>query len=489
MAIRIDYSNMMDGAVAGGVSAGEWAEAASAFRDAYRAVERLRGGERRDAGAASMPPVGFFDLPANTVLLRQATDFAAEQHGRYGDIVVLGIGGSALGPIALRTALRPPGWNELSTAQRGGLPRLYVLDNIDPRTVAAVLDRVDLPRTLFIVTSKSGGTAETMAQYLIIHERLRRAHLATPEHHVVFVTDPAHGALRPLAGREGVRALDIPPNIGGRYSVLTPVGTLPAALIGIDVAALLAGAGDMVRRCATDVLRENPAGVFGTLQWLADTRHGRHVQVFMPYADALRDFAAWFVQLWAESLGKTRPRASGGRASGGGGGEGPEDHVGQTPLAALGATDQHSQVQLFMEGPADKTVTFVGVTRSPGDVDLEIPRAYSDVPELAYLGGHTLGELLEVERRATSGALARRGRPNLTITLDAVDEWHVGGLIMLLQIATAYAGSLYGINAFNQPGVELGKQFAYAELGRPDASAETRAEWAALPKTDPRWVV
>jgi glucose-6-phosphate isomerase len=165
------------------------------------------------------------------------------------------------------------------------------------------------------------------------------------------------------------------------------------------------------------------------------------------------------------------------------------DHVGQTPLAALGATDQHSQVQLFMEGPTDKTITFVGVGRPDASVDLEIPRAYPDVAELSYLGGHTLAELLDVERRATAGALAKRGRPNLTIALDAVDAWHVGGLIMLLQIATAYAGSLYGIDAFNQPGVELGKQFAYALLGRPDASAGARQEWDALPKPDPRWSV
>jgi len=467
VAIRIDYSNMMDGVVAGGVPAAEWSEAATQFRSAYRAVEQLRASKA----------IGFFDLPGDTALLRQSTDFAAERAGRYGSIVVLGIGGSALGPIALRTALRPSGWNELSDEERGGLPRLYVLDNVDPRTVSSILDRVDLPRTLFIVTSKSGGTAETMAQYLIVRERLRRAHLATPGNHLAFVTDPAHGALRPLAAREGVRALDIPPNVGGRYSVLTPVGTLPAALIGIDVGALLAGADEMVRRCASDTLAENPAGVFATLQWLSDTQHGRHVQVFMPYADTLRDFADWFVQLWAESLGKVRRTERG------------VDHVGQTPLAALGATDQHSQVQLFMEGPADKTITFVGVGRPGASADLEIPHAYSDIPELAYLGGHTLGELIDVERRATAGAFAKRGRPNLTITLDTVDAWHVGGLIMLLQIATAYAGSLYGIDAFNQPGVELGKQFAYALLGRSDASPDARREWDALPKPDPRWSV
>jgi glucose-6-phosphate isomerase len=384
---------------------------------------------------------------------------------------VLGIGGSALGPVALRSALRPSGWNSLGDAARGGFPRLHVLDNVDPVTIDALLGRLDLGRALFVVTSKSGGTAETMSQFLVVHERLAAAVGDAWRDHVVFVTDPAKGALRPLAERERVAALDIPANVGGRFSVLTPVGTLPAALIGVDVAALLRGAGDMARLCATDDPARNPAAAYAALQFLADTRLGKPMHVFMPYSDELRDFAAWFVQLWAESLGKIRPD---GRS------------VGPTPIAALGATDQHSQVQLFMEGPADKTVTFLAV-RERG-VDVRIPAAFGDVAELAYLGGHSLGELIDVEQRATAGALAARGRPNMTLTVDRVDAWHVGALIMFLELATAYAGHLYGVDAFNQPGVELGKQFAYAMLGRADA-AKARAEWDTLPKSDAKYVI
>jgi glucose-6-phosphate isomerase len=260
--------------------------------------------------------------------------------------------------------------------------------------------------------------------------------------------------------------------VGGRFSVLTPVGILPAALIGIDTGALLAGAADMRARCASAALGQNPAGAFAALQHVADTAHHRPIQVLMPYSDALRDMADWFVQLWAESLGKHRTAGDGG--------------VGPTPLGALGATDQHSKVQLFMEGPGDKTVTFIGVTEIGGDVT--IPKLHADVPELAYLGGHQLGELLDIERRATAGALARRGRPNMTLTLDRVDPFHMGGLLMFLELATAYAGQLYGVNAFDQPGVELGKQFTYAMLGRTDASA-ARAEWSTLPKSDPARVI
>jgi glucose-6-phosphate isomerase len=307
-----------------------------------------------------------------------------------------------------------------------------------------------------------------MAQYLIVRGVLNDRFGDRAAEHLVFVTDPAKGSLRPIATKEGIAALDIPPNVGGRFSVLTPVGVLPAALIGIDVAQLMAGAADMRGRCQGDDLATNPAGTFALLQWLADDRHGKKMNVLMPYADPLRDFAAWFVQLWAESLGKVRKDGS---------------HVGPTPIAALGTTDQHAQVQLFMEGPADKTITFVEVA---GRTKLgPIPRLYADVPDLAYLGGHSLGELLDAERRATAGALARRGRPNMTITLDAVDAWHVGALIFLLELATAYAGALYDIDAFNQPGVELGKQFTYAILGRPGSDA-ARAEWDQLPNPDPR---
>ena len=458
MTLRIDYSNMMISP--GGIDQAIWKGAAKKFAEAKRGFDALRGGGS----------VGFVELPSDKPLLDQVERFSAAARGKYDDVVVLGIGGSALGPIALRTALRPSGWNMLDDKVRGGFPRLHVLDNVDPETIDALLGRLRLERTLFIVTSKSGGTAETMAQFLIVHDRITRKKLDITKQ-MVFVTDPKQGALRPLAERLEVPALDIPASIGGRFSVLSPVGTLPAALIGIDVRSLLAGAGEMAKRCETPDLAGNPAGVFAMLQWLADDRLAKKIVVFMPYSDPLRDFAAWFVQLWAESLGKQRPDGT---------------SVGSTPLAALGATDQHAQVQLFMEGPADKTVTFVAVDERATDVT--IPAAFADVKELGYLGGHSLGELIDIEQRATAGALARRGRPNMTIHLDRVDASHVGQLMMLLEIATAYAGQLYGIDAFNQPGVELGKQFAYALLGRPGAD-QAKKEWESLPKSDSRWSV
>ena len=468
MPLRLDYTNMMAPPIDGGITDAEWRDVGARFSAAHAAVAALHADGT----------LGFLDLPDDRELHRRTTEYVARVKLRSGadalsDVVVLGIGGSALGPIALRTALRAPQWNLLDDAARGGNPRLHVLDNVDPANITALLARLDLRRSLFVVTSKSGGTAETMAQYLVVRQHLVQAlGDAMAKERIVFVTDPAKGALRAIAKAEGIAALEIPANVGGRFSVLTPVGILPAALMGIDTGELLAGAADMRTRCASGTLAKNVAGTFAALQYLADTKHGRHVQVLMPYSDALRDMAAWFVQLWAESLGKHRTEGDAG--------------VGPTPLAALGATDQHSQVQLFMEGPPDKTITFIGVEQGASDV--EIPRLHADIPELAYLGGHRLGELLDIERRATAGALARRGRPNMTLLMEHVDAFAVGELLMLLELATAYAGHLYGVNAFDQPGVELGKQFTYAMLGRADAEA-ARQEWNLLPKSDPSRVI
>jgi len=459
--ITLDYTFMTEGAVAGGIPDAALSSAEESFAAAHAAVwRRWKEGE-----------LGFLDLPDDEQQVRHCLDLAnwATDHG-VRDVVVLGIGGSALGPIALRTALLSPAWNAMSAANRDGRPRLHVLDNVDPASMASLLDRLELGATLFVVTSKSGGTAETMAQYLVVRGRLEAAGRPVREH-IIFITDPAKGALRTIARDERISALSVPPNVGGRFSVLSPVGLLPAALTGVPVAELLRGAADMRARCEALSWTGNPAGAFAVLQWLADTRYGRHGQVFMPYADGLRDMAGWFVQLWAESLGKIRPDGT---------------HVGPTPIAALGATDQHSQVQLFMEGPNDKTVTFVTVTG--GGAELEIPAQHSELPDLSYLGGHTLGELLAVEQRATAGALAARGRVNMTLSLERLDAWHLGGLIMLLEIATAYAGELYGVNAFDQPGVELGKRFTSGMFGRSGFEGDLAA-WDALPKPDPRRVV
>ena len=465
MGIVLDYNNMLSPRLGGrGIDPASLEAMAARFREAH--ADTLR---RRQSGE-----LGFYALPDDHETLSRIEQFAEGGGQAFSNVVVLGIGGSALGTTALKTALLHPLWNELDDEGREYFPRLYVLDNVDPATFGAFLAHVDLRRTLFNVVSKSGGTAETMSQYLIIRERLQAEMGDGYGRHLLFTTDPAKGVLRKIADDEKLATLPIPQNVGGRFSVLSAVGLLPAAMTGIDVRSLLEGAREMVARCDTDDLRANPAGMFAALQYLADTQKGARVHVMMPYSDPLRDVADWFRQLWAESLGKARTRG------------GDEVYVGPTPVKALGATDQHSQVQLYVEGPFDKTITFLTVRE--GGPDLPIPPLHGDLGELAYLGGHTLGELLRTEGLATEAALAKRGRMNMTIELPRLDARSLGGLLMLLQAATVYAGHFYGVDPLDQPGVELGKELTYGIMGRPGFEA-ARREWEGRePKRD-EWTI
>jgi len=459
MTIQLDCTGMTRGAVPSGVTADQLTTLASRAQAAH-------AGLLADAARGRL---GFREFEAQAAERARVITWAREHEGRYDDLVVLGIGGSALGAVALRTALLPRDWNARSAAQRGGRPRLHVLDNVDPRSVRGVLEQVALDRTLFLVISKSGSTAETMSQYLLVRDRLSAAGIA-PSQAFAFVTDPVKGVLREVGAQDGIALFEVPPNVGGRFSVLSPVGTLPAALLGLDVEALVAGAVAMRDRCATGLFRENPALAFALLQWRAHQEVGQGMHVLMPYSDAFRDLAPWFVQLWAESLGK---RTAAGT------------HVGPTPIVAVGATDQHAQVQLFMEGPIDKTVTFLDVEEPEGG-ELVIPG--NGPAELAYLAGHGFHELLRAECRATAGALATQGRPTMTLRVTRADAWHLGGLFMFFELATIYAGQLYGIDPLDQPGVELGKQLTYYQFGHPGWT-QMQGVWDALPASDPAWVL
>lgn len=460
-ALRLDYANLMAPHVAGGVDPARLeGDLAARFREAWDAVEARRAGG----------DMGFFDLPYASETARHVRELADGFGQWFGDVVVLGIGGSGLGAVSLRDALLGPFWNERSDEERDHFPRLHVVDNPDPATFRRLLARLDPARTLFNVVSKSGSTAETMAQYLVARGWVEDA--LGPDGvpgHFLFTTDPTQGALRRIAEAEGVPAAPVPENVGGRFSVLSPVGLLPAAVCGVDIDALLAGAAAMEERCRTPELSMNPAGILATLLHLADTEAGRSIHVLMPYVDRLRSTALWFQQLWAESLGKAH------------GLDGRPRNTGPTPLASVGATDQHSLLQLFMEGPHDKLVLFVAVEE--GGEDMVIPSGHPSIPSLAYLGGKTLGGLLDAERRATAEALRREGRPNATLVLRRLDAHALGELLMLFEIATVYAGALYGVDPLDQPGVELGKILTYGLMGREGYEAPS------LDPGDPRWVV
>ena len=337
-----------------------------------------------------------------------------------------------------------------------------MLDNVDPDETASLLDLLDLKRTLVNVVSKSGTTAETMAGYLVVRDRLEAAvGAAALKDHLVFTTDPDKGTLRTLGRTMGVPMFDLPDGVGGRFSVLSAVGLVPAALMGMGVVELLAGAADMVQIIVSTRGWDNPACTFAGVQFLEDTLFHRDISVMMPYAARLRDVADWYRQLWAESLGKSADR------------QGKPVSVGPLPVKGLGVTDQHSQLQLYAEGPDDKVITFLGLGEFAQTVRIPGPGTGGEAggDALGYLSGHTLSELIWAEQKATAWALGQKGRPSLTITVPRADAFSIGGLLYMLEMAVAIAGELYNIDAFDQPGVELSKKATYALMGRPGYEA------------------
>lgn len=390
------------------------------------------------------------DLPDNIALADEIAAFASEARDLYDDFILIGIGGSSLGAIATIMALCHPFRNLQPKGTRVG-PRFFVLDNPDPEKVRATLEIVDLNKTLVNVVSKSGQTAETAANFLVVRDALIAAvGEEQAARQIVATTDPETGILRQMATEQGFRTFPVPPGVDGRQTVLSAVGLLPAALAGVDIHALLAGARAMRERSANDDVRKNPAYLLAALSVLSDTNHGKSMLVTMPYADSLFGISDWFRQLWAESLGKKLST------------DGKEVFAGQTPIKALGAIDQHSQVQLYTEGPNDKLIQLVAVGEYRDQINIpEPPHA-----DLEYLKGGELGQLLSRERLATAWALTQAARPNLTITVPTIDAGIVGEFFYMMQLQTVMAGALYHVNPFGQPGVEAGKNATYALMGR-----------------------
>ena len=413
--------------------------------------------------------LGWTELPYNqeeVVAHIEAT--AARVRKDFDTFVVLGIGGSALGPIAVQQALNHLHYNELPAEKRGG-PRLYVEDNIDPERMAALLDVIDVKNTCFNVITKSGATAETMSQYLTISELLKKEVGDEWPKHIIATTSSAKGNLIKLAKEYDLDTFFIPDSVGGRFSELSPVGLLPAAVCGIDIRAMLEGAAAMDARCKSDDVWKNPALLEAVLQYICMEDMGVNVHVVMPYADSLRYMADWFCQLWAESLGKNVTR------------KGMAKNCGQTPAKSLGVTDQHSQLQLYTEGPYDKVVTFLKVGQFRAESP--IPHGCEEFPDVAFLGGKTLNQLIEAERQGTEYALLKKGRMNQTIILPEVNAHTIGQLLFFFEMATAYEGELLDIDAFNQPGVEESKIASYAVLG--NTSEKYQAKAAEMAKRAP----
>lgn len=412
----------------------------------------------------------WLNLGYDTKLVNELNAYAQQVKGRFSDMVILGIGGSSLGGYALLRALLHPYWNQLTDAQRNGMPRYYFVENVDADQINPLMEMLDPQRTLFVVISKSGTTAETMSAFMIAKEWLEQNLPANQvKAHIVAITDAQKGVLRPVATKEQYQTFEVPDDVGGRFSVFCAVGLLPAVLCGVSLTEIQKGIQELDKTLQNPDLKQNMAAQGALIQYLLYER-GKINSVFMPYSYRLASVSDWYVQLWAESLGKKTDL------------NGNVVHVGPTPVRAVGVTDQHSQVQLFNEGPFDKVFTFIAVGKPSQDVTIPANQ-FSDVEDLNYLNGKPMSQLMQAEFESTRASITSNQRPNMTLTLPQVDAYHFAQLLYLLEVQTAIAGALMNIDPFDQPGVELAKKYTYALMGRKGyegLAAEARGEKNAI---------
>lgn len=401
----------------------------------------------------------WMNLGYNEETVWLVKEYASLVKDRFENILVLGIGGSALGGIAVTEALLKPYWNLLPAEKRNNFPRIFFLDNIDPDQITGLLEVLDLKKTLVNVITKSGSTAETMSQYMIVKDILEKELGDDYRKNIIATTDKKTGFLRQLADQEGYKTFVVPDDVGGRFSIFSAVGLLPFALVGIDIDEIISGVKDMDLALKNTDIFENIAAQNALIHFLMDTKKGKNLSVMMPYSSRLKFVSDWYVQLWAESLGKEVNK------------NGEKVNCGPTPLKALGVTDQHSQIQLYNEGPNDKVINFIRVENF--DTTVEIPKIF-EYTGLGYLGGKSINTLLNAEADSTKVALVDYERPNVTICLPRVNGYYVAQLLYMLEVQTAIAGELYNIDTFNQPGVEQAKNYTYALMGR--AGYEDSAE-------------
>ena len=440
MPVRYDFLNMMRNRVgAEGAAPEELQALAGRLELARRALA-----ERKASGA-----LGFFDVPKRRPSRDAMRTIVGKLEKEVETLVVVGIGGSLLGAQAVHQALEG-----LETMKRGAraLKIVFAGDATDPRAVADVIGSVDWKRAAVNVISKSGDTIEPMSVFTLLRAQLLKAvGKKKAAGRVIATTDAEKGTLRRIAEREGYATLPVPGNVGGRYSVFTEVGMFPLLAAGLNVDELWKGAAAEDAAFWKNAPLKNVPMLYAALQYLL-SRRGKDVSVLMPYAKRLQLVGQWYRQLWAESLGKKTDRQR------------RRVYAGATPVAAIGPADQHSQIQLYNEGPSDKIVSFVEI--DDFGADARLPEPWPDIEGVSYFAGRTLEEIVHVERQATAEALTDNRRPNGTLFLSTLSGRDLGGLLQSLMAATAVMGELMDVNAFDQPGVEAGKRAMERLLGR-----------------------
>ena len=388
---------------------------------------------------------GWIDLPQDSNLYNRVLEFTEKikAENKYEHLLVIGIGGSSLGAQALIEGLKTPLWNRLSKTKRKGFLTVDFIDNLDPQVIRTILSRLKLDQTLFVVISKGGGTVETIVPMLIAKEWTGDNFYKQCVFITGVETHQGVSLLYELSKKHSIPVFPIPENVGGRYSVFSSVGLLPASLGGIDLLEIKEGITEAREICQAQDLRINLAASIALCAYCSYMA-GKNIFVLMPYSTCLRRFVDWFVQLWAESLGK--------------------QGKGSTPMPAIGATDQHSQIQLFNEGPNDKLICFIKTNKHKRDII--IPDFSSESPELGVYSKHKVGQILNIELDSTRRALTENKRPNILITLPELDEYYLSQMMYIFEFATALCGKFLGVNPFDQPGVELGKKYIKQHLTR-----------------------
>lgn len=446
--VRLDFTHVVGNSRDKGkfISIEELGEISGNVQQIHEEIKRERS-EKNDLSFLSLP-YAYSQEYGTTILgniLWKAKELI-EQKLRFirdncSDYIQIAIGGSALGAIALFNALA----DQSNPRGKQHVCKIHIPDNIDPEWMGQILDSIEVENSFFSIISKSGDTVETLANFFIFYNVLKtRVSDKELKERIVIMTNPEGGALAKLCREEGFTLIPIPDSVHGRFSVLSPGGLLTAAVAGINIDDLLDGARFMDK--LTDELSywQNPMLLYASIHYLANVKKGLDTLILMPYSQRLRTIADWYSQLVAESLGK--------------------DGKGITPVKALGATDQHSQLQLYNEGPKNKLVTFFCVDKYGRFV--KIPEEFPSCEDFRYLWGHSLNELLDSEQKATAVSLSNNGVPNCTIRIPEISPFYLGQLIILLEKVICILGKLYRVNTFNQPGVEESKEYTRAMLGK-----------------------
>ena len=396
--------------------------------------------------------------------IKRLHDFTERIRNNVDAVVSLGIGGSFLGNKVLFDVFCGEFWNTWSKEQRKGMPKVYFSgQNIDTRRTRDIINHIKAMaatteshehrkyKLMLIVISKSGGTLDTMSNFMVMYDAFLKENNIEVE--VVAVTDPnmeKKTLLKQLAVDNGWETFAVPDGVGGRFTVFCEVGLTTAAVIGMDIEKFLEGARHMDEACQNDNIWENPAMLNAALKFAAAQKHGRNIEVMMPYGDYLKSVSEWYIQLLAESLGKKYDK------------DGKVVNYGRTPLVAVGTTDMHSQTQQHQEGALDKVVQFIKVEKWAND--LVIPNAFPKAQKLADISGVTMSEALEVARQSNADALASDGRYSACFSIPELNEYHLGALLYMLAMSVAYEGELSNVDAFNQPGVEAYKRIMGPKL-------------------------